>query len=176
MKLPKKLTQGYMGNIFYCLLGILFAVIFYYVILRAALATDLPMVAVVSYSMEHDASAESDHYQWLENNLGYNRSYIESWPVSKGFSKGDMPVVKGSDEYKVGDVIVYSTPSSNAPIIHRIIKINDNGTYQTKGDNNEFQINYEKSINKDQVHGKVIFVIPKIGYVKIAFNALRGIK
>jgi len=101
---------------------------------------------------------------------------VDSWPASNGFSKGDMPVVRGSDDYKVGDVIVYSTPSSRAPIIHRIIKINDDGTYQTKGDNNSFQIEYEKSVNKNQIHGKVIFVIPKLGYVKVGLNKLLGIQ
>lgn len=164
-----KLTQGWIGNIFYCLLGVLFAVIFHYGILRFALATDLPMVAVLSNSMKHDSSVDIYHYQWLEKNLGYNESYIKSWPIAKGFAKGDMPIVKGSDEYKVGDVIVYDA-GQEVPIIHRIIKINEDGTYQTKGDNNPGQYPYELSVSKEQIHGKVVFVIPKLGYVKVAFH------
>jgi len=179
MKLPKKLTQGPTGNLFYASLGVLVAVIFYYVILRSALATDLPMVAVVSNSMKHDTSLNTDYYQWLENNLGYNKTYIDSWPVGGGFVIGDMPIIKGSSEYKVGDVIVYNTPCpgtycQSAPIIHRIIKINEDGTYQTKGDNNSGQLPYELSIKKEQIHGKVIFIIPKVGYLKVVLNKLIG--
>ncbi len=43
-------------------------------VLKSVLSTDFPMVVMVSSSMEHDSSVELDHYQWLENNLGYNRA------------------------------------------------------------------------------------------------------
>jgi len=172
--IPKKLTQGIIGNIFYSLLGVLIAVIFYYGILRVALATDLPMVAVVSNSMKHDNSVDTDFYLWLEKNLGYNETYVKSWPITGGFVIGDMPVVRGMDKYKVGDVIVYSVPYSKAPIIHRIVKINEDGSYQTKGDNNPGQLSYEFSVKDYQIHGKVVFVIPKLGYIKVAINKLVG--
>jgi hypothetical protein len=175
MKLPDVLTKGWTGNIFYIALGVLCAVIFYFVILRFALGTDLPMVAVVSNSMKHESTLEITHYQWLEKNMKYNRSYIDSWPIGNGFSVGDMPVIRGEEGYKVGDVIVYSVPGGSAPIIHRIIKINSDGSYQTKGDNNNGQWPYELSVKKEQVHGKVIFIIPKLGYFKVAVNKLVGI-
>ncbi len=171
----KKLTQGLMGNLFYAFLGLLVAVVFYYGILRVALATDLPMVAVVSNSMKHDSSAESDFYGWLEKNLGYDRGYVSNWPVTGGFATGDMPVVKGDEEYKVGDIIVYSVPGSGAPIIHRIIKINPDGSYQTKGDNNPSQLPYELDVKKEQIHGKVLFVVPKVGYLKVFFSRITGV-
>lgn len=165
--LPKTLTDTWWGNI---LLGLGAAVIFYYVILSTILSSTTPVVAVVSNSMKHDASLEYDHYGWLEENLGYNRTYIDSWPVSKGFSVGDMPIVKGQDKYEIGNVIVYSVSEVNAPIIHRIIKINNDGTYQTKGDNNPGQLPYESSVKPEQIKGKVIFIIPKIGYFKVLIN------
>lgn len=171
----KDITHGWMGNIFYLVLGVVVAFIFYYVILRFALSTDLPMVSVASNSMKHDSSVESDFYSWLENNLHYNRTYIDSWPIKGGFSMGDMPIVKGEKTYKVGDVIVYSVNSERVPIIHRIVKINNDGSYQTKGDNNSNQIQYELSVTKDQVHGKVLFVIPKLGYFKVFFNKMLGV-
>lgn len=169
---PKILTDTWWGN---ALLGILFAVIFYFIILRTVLGTDLPMVAVVSDSMKHDISINADHYQWLEENLGYNESYVNSWPVNGGFSKGDMPIIRGVNEYEIGEVIVYAVPGSRAPIIHRIIKINEDGSYQTKGDNNNGQWNYELSVDDEQIHGKVIFIIPKLGYFKVALNNILGI-
>jgi len=170
--LPKILTDTWWGNI---LLGFLAAVIFYYVILSTVLGNNTPVVAVVSSSMEHDVSIESDHYQWLEKNLGYGKDYINSWPVVGGFNVGDMPIVRGQEKYQIGDVIVYSVEGINAPIIHRIIEINDDGTYQTKGDNNSGQLNYEFSVNPEQINGKVIFIIPKIGYFKVLTNRLFGV-
>ena len=159
--------------------------------MAGVLSTDTPVVAVVSGSMEHK-NPEATHYQWLEKNMGYNESYIESWPVPDGFSVGDMPIVSGGtplagffsfigdgdkdqEKYEIGDVIVYSVPGVNAPIIHRIVKINDDGTYQTKGDNNSGQLNYESSVTPGQVKGKVIFIIPKIGYFKVLTNRLFGV-
>jgi len=170
--LPKILTETWWGN---ALLGVLFAALFYFVILRAVLGTDLPMVAVVSNSMKHESTMQTTHYKWLEEKLGYNETYINSWPVKNGFSAGDMPIIRGVEEYNVGDVIVYSVPGSSAPIIHRIVKINEDNTYQTKGDNNNGQARYELSIPEQQIHGKVIFIIPKLGYFKVMVNRLLGI-
>ena len=101
--LPKILTDTWWGNI---LLGFFAAVIFYYVILSTVLSSDTPVVAVVSSSMEHDASVESDHYGWLEENLGYDSVYVSSWPTSNGFNVGDMPIVRGQEKYQIGDVII----------------------------------------------------------------------
>ncbi len=186
--IPKILTNTWWGNIF---LGFLAAVIFYYFILANVLSSDTPVVAVVSSSMEH-RNPEITYYQWLEKNLEYNRSYIDSWTMTNGFSVGDMPVVSGGvpltgffsligvaesdqEKYEVGDVIVYSVEGIDAPIIHRIITINDDGTYQTKGDNNSGQLNYEFSVKPEQIKGKVIFIIPKIGYFKVLTNRLFGV-
>lgn len=184
--IPKVLSNTWWGNIF---LGFLAAVIFYYVILANVLSSDTPVVAVVSSSMEHK-NPEVTHYQWLEKNMGYTKDYINSWPVQNGFLVGDMPIVSGGvpltgfftgnggnnqEKYKIGDVIVYSVNGVNAPIIHRIIKTNNDGTYQTKGDNNSGQLSYEFNVKPEQIKGKVIFIIPKIGYFKVVINRLFGV-
>jgi len=160
-----RLTEGWIGSVFYILLGVGLALVAKQA-LAFGLSTDMPVVAVVSQSMQHDR-AQQTYYGWLENNLGYGQGYIKSWPVPTGFFVGDMPIVQGAGEYEVGDVIVYSVPGQSYPIIHRIIKINDDGTYQTKGDNNLQQLPYEFHINGEQIHGRVIFIIPKLGYFKV---------
>ncbi|MEM5793945.1 MAG: hypothetical protein QXD54_02155 [Candidatus Aenigmatarchaeota archaeon] len=183
----EKMTEGWFGYIFYAALGIIIAFLVN-LTLAVALSTDLPVVAVVSGSMIHDETIELNHYQWLEKKFGYNRSYIDSWPVNKGFGIGDLPIIQGSKDYKVGDVVVFSVPCESSPIIHRIVYINEDGSYQTKGDHNpdqitkccgiEKQVCYtEKSISKDQIHGKVIFIIPKLGYFKvIASEIFEGVR
>ena len=167
-----KLTEGWLGYVTYALLGILFAFIVYHS-LGYGLHTDMPVVAVYGNSMEHDSSVETDHYQWLEKNLNYSRNQINSWPYSNGLSMGDMPIVRGEDKYKVGDVVVYFAEGQRAPIIHRIIKINDDGTYTIKGDNNPTPD--RGTVKKAQIKGKVIFIIPKLGYFKIFVSKIFGV-
>jgi hypothetical protein len=169
----KKLSEGWKGDLFYAFLGILFAFLFYN-FLGLVFNTDLPVVAVVTSSMQHD-NAEETFYGWLENHFGYNRSYMESWPLKKGFSIGDMLLVVRANNYEIGDVIVYSVPNEKVPIVHRIIKINEDGTYQTKGDNNLSQLYYEFSVKKEQIHGKAFFVIPKLGYFKLVLVKIFGV-
>ena len=170
-----KLTDGPLGYVIYALLGILIAFLVNQT-LAFALETDLPVVAVVSDSMTHDQNTDINHYQWLESNMGYDRNYVDSWPVKDGFLKGDLPIIEGSKDYKVGDVIVYDSPDTKVPIIHRIIKINSDGSYQTKGDHNNGQIWFEKSVKPEQVHGKVIFIIPKLGYFKVMVSYIFGVR
>lgn len=169
----KRLTEGWVGYIFYAALGIIMAFLIN-MTLGFALSTDLPVVAVVTSSMQHDETTELTHYQWLENNVGYKRNYIDSWPLPNGFSIGDMPIVQGLDEYKVGDVVVYTAPGQNVPVIHRIIKINSDGTFMIKGDHNPTPLPFENSVRKSQIHGKVILVIPKLGYFKVFVSKITG--
>ncbi len=175
-KVWKKLTEGWFGYLFYAILGIILALILNQT-LAFALSTDLPVVAVVTSSMQHDDPniIEINHYKYLEEKFGYNRSYIASWPLPNGFSVGDLPIVQGSEEYKVGDVIVYSIPDQAIPIIHRIVRINPDGTYMTKGDRNPDMLSFEYRVRKEQIHGKVIFVIPKLGYLRVAIARIFGV-
>jgi signal peptidase I len=169
----KRLTGGWIGTVFYVFLGIGMALLAKQALVFG-LSTDMPVVAVISPSMQHD-NAQQTYFGWLENTLGYNESYVKSWSMPTGFLVGDMPVVQGADEYEVGDIIVYKVEGQSFPTIHRIIKINADSTYQTKGDNNSHQLPYEFSVEKEQIYGKVVFVVPKLGYVKVFFTNLFGV-
>jgi len=136
------------------------------------LTTRVPAVAILSGSMVHDDTTEASHYTWLEQNLGYNRSYINSWPCSNGFLIGDLAIIHGQDSYEIGDVIVFDVAGETIPIIHRIIKINDDGTYMTKGDHNTALFPFEYAVRKEQIEGKIIFIIPKLGYFKVIAGGL----
>ena len=136
------------------------------------LNTDLPVVAVVSDSMTHDSLVEKNHYQFLENNLGYSREEIDSWPIKDGFLRGDVLIVKGvpNEDLKVGEVIVYDIKGQNTPIVHRIIKIED-GQLTTKGDHNPSYDPWKPT----KIHGEAIFVIPYLGYPKLYFTQIFGV-
>lgn len=152
----------------YFALGLLIAFLFHKLV-GLALGTPIPLIAVVSASMEH-RNPELTHYAWLEQRFGYNRSYVKSWPFAKGISVGDLPIVAKAEHYEVGDVIVYAVAGQRAPIIHRIVKINEDGSFQTKGDNNLHQWSYELSVRPEQVYGKVVLVIPYLGWPRVLLD------
>ncbi len=180
----ERLNEGVLGYIFYIALGIVAAVVATSV-LGLALDTSIPLVAVLSGSMDHGIN--EDGYP-CGKNVGTYQENFESWwnlcesaykdfgiaeeqfagfPFRDGLKKGDIPVIQNDDKYEVGEVIVYNIPSQKVPIIHRIVKTNDDGTYQTKGDHNSGQNSYEHSVQKLQIRGKVIFVVPYIGYLRV---------
>ncbi len=126
------------SSVIYVVLGIIFAFGTNQG-LAFALSTDMPIVAVESDSMV---------------------------PT---FYRGDILVLQGvpADQLIVGDIIVFSPPSQPTPIVHRVIGINPDGSFQTKGDANSGQLSFEKSITENQIHGKEILIIPYLGWIKI---------
>jgi signal peptidase I len=83
------------------------------------------------------------------------------------FQRGDLIFVKGVDsigELKVHDIIVYQD-GSGKEIVHRIVfeNVQDN-TIITKGDAN---LGPDPPIKFEQVRGKVLFWIPRIGYISL---------
>jgi fructose-1,6-bisphosphatase len=149
------------------------------------LATNYPIVAVISESMEHDGNFN----QWWNSNAVYNGNpvtqagYYANFAIKKddfqkfsfinGFDKGDIMILVGKEpsKIKVGDVIVFSVSERNEPIIHRIIKIEKSDRYyfQTKGDHNEYSYPFESRVPEDAVIGKAVFKVPWFGYIKIGF-------
>jgi signal peptidase len=130
------------SSVFYIVLGVVLAVGINWG-LAFALSTDMPVVAVESNSMV---------------------------PT---FSQGDILVLQGvpSTNLHVGDIIVFSPPSQATPVVHRIITVNPDGTFQTKGDANNGQLPFEKSVSASQVHGKAILIIPYLGWLKIGLTS-----
>ncbi len=127
------------------------------------LDTGTPFMAVMSSSMLHDSSVSRNFYLWMENR-GFSSEELESFPFPHGFSKGDVVVVVGKDDYEVGDVIIYNVPVQETPIVHRII--GKNGTdYRTKGDRNPVEDPW--TAEADEIEGEVVLVLPYIGFIKV---------
>ena len=184
-------TEGWLGWIVYALLGIILAYATNFV-LGLILRTNLPLVVVVSSSMSHkpengilcgvrvfEFEHTFDNY-WkycgeTYRKFGISKDEFMRFPFKDGLNVGDVAVVMGSKNYEVGDIIVFSPTNSKYPIIHRIVKVNEDGSFQTKGDHNLAQLSYEYRVEKDQIHGKAIFIIPYIGLIKVMFVRLVGI-
>jgi len=166
-----KLKKDTIETIGYIVLGVVAAYLLNFS-LGLAMGTDLPVVAVVSDSMTHDSLTLARHYEFLENNLGYSREDIDSWPISNGFLRGDVLVVDGisMDELKVGDVIVYDIKGQSTPIVHRIVKI-DSNQITTKGDHNPSYDPWKP----EKIHGKAVLVIPYLGWPKLILTEILGV-
>lgn len=148
------------------------------------LGTQFPIVAVVSDSMEHENTAKTEKLQfdewWQIHNEFYKSKNItheefREFPFHKGFNKGDLMVLVGSEPSKTreGDILVFMAGKPE-PIIHRIVDIKNNSrssVYETKGDNNQNQIKSfwldEENVTQESVVGKAVLRIPYLGWVKI---------
>ena len=100
--------------------------------------------------------------------LGIKTYVIISGSMEPNINIGDLVVAKKiKGELQVGDIISYR--KGHSVITHRISQKteDENGEkiYKTKGDNNNTEDSEE--IRKEDIEGKVIKVIPKIGNIMI---------
>ncbi len=131
--------------------------------LMMVLFTDSPLRSVYSNSMKHydENSWKRPFYQ-----KGVDTS---NFPLQGGFERGDLLLIRGTDptEIKLGDVIVYRRGSDL--IVHRVVEIRadnaNNLMFITKGDANMWFDS--PPVRSDQIVGKVLFVIPKLGWPSI---------
>lgn len=75
------------------------------------------------------------------------------------FHKGDLALVRKSNSYNVGEIVVYRHPTIG-PVIHRIIG-KDGDHYTFKGDNNNFVDPYQPT--QSELIGAFWFHIPAVG-------------
>lgn len=175
------------------------------------LGTGYPVVAVVSGSMEHKSvpygagniicgsivneksNYNFDEYwnlcgEWYEH-YNISKDQFKDFTLHNGFNTGSIIVLRGTDadNIKIGDVIVFQDDAicqlygKCDPIIHRVVKINENNgvrTFQTKGDHNGDSDKLESDIPADKILGKAVMKIPYLGYVKLLavklLNTLTG--
>ena len=95
---------------------------------------------------------------------------IETPSMTPNINVGDAVIINkkvNTNKLKEKDVVAYKN-KDNVIVVHRIININSDGTYITKGDyNNSADSDY---VNKNQIVGKVILKIPYIAYPAIVFR------
>ena len=86
--------------------------------------------------------------------------------------KGDLLFVLRPDDLKTGNIIIYNVPGEKYTIVHRIIEMHDDGTVDTKGDNNSGQLPYEHNIKSGQIVGKAVLAVPMLGYPRLLLYAV----
>jgi signal peptidase I len=101
-------------------------------------------------------------------------AYTSSDSMEPILEKGDLLLIQRQDSYEIGDIIVFEAEEVNIPISHRLIEINPDGTYQTKGDANEAQLNFERSIEPETIAGRVLQKFSFLGWILYIPDKLLG--
>ena len=144
------------------MLNYMISIIMYAIIVVLLLVGVVLLVYFIDYKI-HDSRLETPLY---------GAYVIVSGSMEPLIKVRDAVIIKrtAEDNIKVGDVVTYRSydPAFYGILItHRIVNITEeNGEkiYITKGDHNE--TNDRLPINFEQIQGKVVMRIPKIGYLK----------
>lgn len=97
------------------------------------------------------------------NLCGYTFFEVATGSMENTISIGDVVIVKLTKDVNENDIIVYK--DDNNFITHRLIKKQADKLI-TRGDANNSN---DKPIDKDQILGKVIYIVPKIGIFRKIF-------
>lgn len=116
-----------------------------------------------------------------KSNPLFNTYVIVSESMVPTIMVNDAIVTKRVDDssLEIGDIITFSSNDSfykGLTITHRIIGVQQlsdgSNVYRTKGDNNVLADS--SLVDLDSVYGRVVFKIPKIGYVKKFVSSTSG--
>lgn len=162
--MKKDTWQSWMVSLVLTFLVIKFV---FFPLMSFAFNSELPLVVVESCSMYHEVGFDK---WWEQNGPWYddtdiNKGNFEVFPFKNGLNKGDIVLVSGRGQYKVGDVIIFSSVYTY-PLIHRVVSDNP---LATKGDHNGGQLAEELNINKDAVIGHAVARVPGLGWLKLIF-------
>ncbi len=72
-------------------------------------------------------------------------------------NEGDFIVIKSQDSYGEQDVVTFLPTGASTPTTHRIVDVDEEGKFITKGDHNNTE-DFEH-ISESQIIGKVMYVI-----------------
>ena len=105
---------------------------------------------------------------------GYKTFIIASNSMTPNLNVGDIVFIKENEAIHNGDIITYRL--NNSTVTHRVIEtINSDNKkmYKTKGDANN--IADTELVSENQVEGKYIFKIAKLGIITSFFQGKNGI-
>lgn len=105
---------------------------------------------------------------------GYRSYVVQSGSMEPSIMTGDIIVVQDRIIYNVNDVITF-TNSAKRIVTHRILTVEEGEErrYRTKGDANRSED--EDFITYDQIIGKVVLVVPRLGIFVAHAKSLPGL-
>lgn len=102
---------------------------------------------------------------------GYKLFLVQSGSMEPSIMTGDIVVINRQKNYFVNDTVTFKD-SQNRVVTHRIVNI-DQEKISTKGDAN--RTDDPEIINQNMILGKVLLVLPKLGYVVAFAKSLPGL-
>ena len=105
--------------------------------------------------------------------FGVSPTVIYSGSMRPVFDTGDIVLISdvSAEEIKVGDIIQFQNQNMSMPVVHRVYEIyeeGDNTIFITKGDANSDPD--RAPVLPNHIMGKVVFNIPKMGWIPITFK------
>lgn len=101
--------------------------------------------------------------------FGYGVSVVLSGSMEPTLSVGDLLVVAEAETYREQDIVVYQ--SGRMAVVHRLVAIRGDEAI-TKGDANNSE---DTPLSLTAIKGKVICVIPMVGYLLWGIRSPAGI-
>jgi len=90
--------------------------------------------------------------------FGYGKAVVATGSMEPAIEPGDMIIFHEQENYEVGDIVVFEAENF---VTHRIVETTEDG-FITQGDANNTN---DGEILREQMIGKVVFIVPKVGYV-----------
>lgn len=106
---------------------------------------------------------------------GYRSFLVQSGSMEPGIHIGDVVITHQQVIYHINNIITFNSSEANRIVTHRITNVKEasSGQFTTKGDANREED--EAQINANDIIGKVIFVIPKLGWLINFSQSLAGL-
>lgn len=106
---------------------------------------------------------------------GYHSYLVQSGSMEPNILIGDVVITHQQPVYYVGDAVTFNSPETNRIVTHRIAEVKEGQVkpFITKGDANREED--EAQIDNSDIIGKVIFVIPKLGWLINFSQSITGL-
>jgi signal peptidase len=97
--------------------------------------------------------------------FGVKPVFIPSNSMEPEVSAGSIAVIRdvSARDVRIGDVILYDLNGTD--VLHRVIAEHDDGTFTTKGDDNNTAD--PQPVQRNQVKGRLVFDVPYAGWAPI---------
>ena len=94
--------------------------------------------------------------------FGYSSLIVSTGSMNGlDMNEGDLIIIKDTGDYEIGEIVTFFQDGDEIPTTHRIINIDKDGKWITKGDANNSKD--KRSITSDEIIGEVVLVIPYVG-------------
>jgi signal peptidase I len=93
--------------------------------------------------------------------FGYSSLVISTGSMSGTIEEGDLIIIKNTGDYQFGEIITFFPEGDTIPTTHRIVGVNEDGSFVTRGDANDSDD--LAVVTKDQIVGEWVHTFSSVG-------------